>query len=228
MAPRNSYANPLNLKMTILLSVGVTLLVVLIFVFSSQKFPSTSEVFPAQPDTAAPEQQGPSNASEFNTIEPEIPEPVVKPSKKPARRDEIVEVTIEINDSVVEASQAPAPMTRPYSEEDKIYTEVDKKATPIGGMSAFNDFVDRKLKYPVQATRMKVEGFVFVEFVVEKDGSLREVKPVKGIGTGCDEEAVRLVSAAPPWKPARHQGKIVRQKVMVAIPFDLDGKRRRK
>ena len=65
---------------------------------------------------------------------------------------------------------------------DEIFTIVEESATPDGGMGAFYKYVQKKMKYPSQARRMGIEGRVFVEFVVDKDGSLVSVKAIKGIG----------------------------------------------
>ena len=75
--------------------------------------------------------------------------------------------------------------------------------------------------YPIQAKRMGVEGRVFCEFIVNKDGSLAEIKVLRGIGAGCDEEAVRVLKESPTWKPAKQRGKPVRSRFHMAIGFKL-------
>jgi protein TonB len=108
-------------------------------------------------------------------------------------------------------------------EEDvnQIFTIVEEQAQPIGGMSAFYKFVGEKMKYPAQARRMQVEGRVFCEFVVNRDGTLQDVKVIRGIGAGCDEEAIRVIQSAPAWKPGKQRGKAVRSKFNLAIIFKL-------
>jgi len=110
----------------------------------------------------------------------------------------------------------------PEEEEvDEIFTIVEDQPTPIGGMSEFYQFVQKKLKYPAQARRMGIEGKVFVQFVVDKDGSLTEVKAVKGIGAGCDEEAERVIQSAPKWKPGKQRGRSVKVRMILPITFKL-------
>ena len=110
----------------------------------------------------------------------------------------------------------------PEEEEvDEIFTIVEDQPTPSGGMSAFYQYVAKKLKYPAQARRMGIEGKVFVQFVVDKDGSLTEVKAVKGIGAGCDEEAVRVINGAPKWKPGKQRGRAVKVRMILPITFKL-------
>ena len=110
----------------------------------------------------------------------------------------------------------------PEEEEvDEIFTIVEDQPTPEGGMSAFYQFVSKKLKYPAQARRMGIEGKVFVQFVVDKDGSLTEVQAVKGIGAGCDEEAERVIKSAPRWKPGKQRGRSVKVRMILPITFKL-------
>ena len=104
---------------------------------------------------------------------------------------------------------------------DEIFMVVEDQPEPEGGLQAFYDFVGKNMEYPAQARRMGVEGKVFVQFVVDKDGSLTDVKAVKGIGAGCDEEAVEIVKSAPKWKPGKQRGKAVRVRMIIPITFKL-------
>jgi protein TonB len=104
---------------------------------------------------------------------------------------------------------------------DQIFLVVEETAAPTGGMPAFYEYVGKKLKYPAQARRMGMEGKVFVEFVIERDGTITDVKAIKGIGAGCDEEAVRVLQSAPKWKPGKQRGKPVRQRMVLPIAFKL-------
>jgi len=88
-------------------------------------------------------------------------------------------------------------------------------------MGAFYEYVSKNLKYPSQARRMGVEGKVFVQFVVDKDGSISQVQSIKGIGAGCDEEAVRVLQNAPKWKPGKQRGRPVRVRMVLPITFKL-------
>ena len=127
-----------------------------------------------------------------------------------------VEVTdqTKIEEIVVQAAE-------PEEETDQIFTIVEESASPKGGIAAFYKYVSDKIKYPPQARRMGIEGRVFVEFVIAKDGTLTEVKAIKGIGAGCDEEAVRIVQSAPPWNPGKQRGKPVKQRYTLPIIFKL-------
>jgi len=115
------------------------------------------------------------------------------------------------------------PEVKPEEKEniDEIFLVVETPAAPKGGFGAFYQNISERIKYPAPARRMRIEGKVFVEFVVNRDGSIQDVRAVKGIGAGCDEEAVRVVETAPEWVPARQRGKTVRQRMVLPITFKL-------
>lgn len=105
--------------------------------------------------------------------------------------------------------------------EDQIFEIVEESAEPIGGMGAFYGWVGKNLKYPNQAKRMGIEGKVIVKFVVDKDGSINNVEVVRGLEGGLSEEAVRVVSQAPAWKPGKQRGRAVKQRMIIPISFKL-------
>ena len=107
-------------------------------------------------------------------------------------------------------------------ETDQIFQIVEQPATFKGGVQAFYAYVQKNLKYPAQAQRMGMEGRVFVEFVVGKDGKITDVKVLRGIGAGCGEEAVRVLKNSPPWNPGKQRGRPVRQRMVLPITFKLN------
>lgn len=100
---------------------------------------------------------------------------------------------------------------------------VEEPASPHGGYAAFYSFIHDQLRgnYPAAARRIGIEGRVFLEFIVEKDGALSSIRLVKGIGGGCDELAMRALASSPPWKPGKQRGKPVRQRMTLPIFFKL-------
>lgn len=162
------------------------------------------------------------------TEQPPPPAPVVQqpqivevPDEEEIKEDLNIKFDVEVTeDTKVEAVQV---VEAPVEKEnvDEIFNVVEESAAPKGGMQAFYKYVSEKLKYPAQARRMGTEGKVFVEFVVNRDGSIVDVKVVRGIGAGCDEEAIRVVQSAPSWSPGKQRGKPVRQKMVIPINFRL-------
>jgi protein TonB len=104
---------------------------------------------------------------------------------------------------------------------DKVFEKVEDMPEFPGGEQAMMDFVSKNVVYPKEAQEKGISGRVMVSFIVEKDGSVNEVKIVRGIGGGCDEEAVRVVKAMPKWKPGKEKGKPVRVSYMMPIIFKL-------
>lgn len=90
-----------------------------------------------------------------------------------------------------------------------------------GGMPALSAYVSEHLKYPEKAKELRVEGLVLLQFVVEKDGSVSNAEVIRGIGYGCDEEALRVLRQMPAWKPGQQGGKPVRVRFSLPISFKL-------
>lgn len=121
------------------------------------------------------------------------------------------------------------------------FTVIEADPEFEGGQEAFNNYVRQEITYPLQARKAGVEGRVYVEFVVDKDGSISEVKAATGslegisgcqghpphrpsagiVGAGCDEEAVRVVKRIPRFKPATQNGTPVPVRMIVPVVFQL-------
>jgi len=115
----------------------------------------------------------------------------------------------------------PSIKSEPILEGEEIFTVVEDIPEPVGGMPALYEYISKNLKYPEEARKKSIEGKVFVEFIVKKDGSIANVKCVKGIGELCDSEAVQVVSNGPPWIPGQHKGKNVNVRLILPITFKL-------
>ena len=96
----------------------------------------------------------------------------------------------------------------------------DMPAFP-GGMDAMIQFLSSNIQYPADAQKQKVDGRVLVNFVVEKDGSITEVKVIKPAFPSLDAEAIRVVKAMPKWKPGYQNGQAVRVQFAMPINFSL-------
>lgn len=107
--------------------------------------------------------------------------------------------------------------------EGKLYDLGNVELAPEyqGGQKALGKFLASKLRYPVRARENRVQGKVYIGFIVEKNGSLSDYKVVRGIGAGCDEEAIRVLKLSPIWKPGYATGKPVRTSYTLPIIFQL-------
>jgi TonB family protein len=112
-------------------------------------------------------------------------------------------------------------LLREPSQTGEVYTVVDKQPKFPGGQKAFWQYVRENQNYPDAARKANISGRVFVAFIVNTDGSIQNVELLKGIGMGCDEEAIRLVKRMPKWTPGSQSGKAIRVKYNLPIAFDL-------
>ncbi|MDN5205398.1 energy transducer TonB [Fulvivirgaceae bacterium BMA10] len=103
-----------------------------------------------------------------------------------------------------------------------VYLFAEKQPQYPGGMDAFYRFVDANLDYPSKALKKKVQGKVYVQFTVLTDGEITDVRTIKGLGYGCDQEAERLIKSAGKWVPGSHKGQSVKVRMDIPFTFTLD------
>lgn len=167
-------------------------------------------------------------------ILPEIPitvhTPPPPPKDQPILKEVDDEVIIETNlENIIDIEIADIPVIEDINipipkieKSDEIFEIVETAPTPEGGMEQWNAYLRKNLKYPSQAKRMGIEGTVYISFVVNSDGSIQDVKLLRGIGAGCDEEALRVVQNAPKWNPGKQRGRAVRVQMSLPIRFKLN------
>lgn len=102
---------------------------------------------------------------------------------------------------------------------DEIYNIVEEMPEFPGGTSKMMEYIQDNLQYPAEAKELNVHGRVIVQFVIERDGTISNVKVLRGLGSGCDEEAIRLITSMPKWKPGKQRGKEVRTYFTYPITF---------
>jgi protein TonB len=93
---------------------------------------------------------------------------------------------------------------------------------PYGGANAWNKFLQKNMRYPVIAQENGLSGKVFLSFIIEKDGHLSDITVLRKVGSGFDEEALRVLKLAPAWKPGMQNGRPVRVKYTIPINFQLN------
>jgi len=111
----------------------------------------------------------------------------------------------------------------PIEEEvvEEIFTIVEQNPTFKGGDISFIKYLHRNLIYPEKARRMGIEGRVFVQLIVEKDGSLSDFNILRGIGGDCNDEAIKVMQKSPNWIPGKQRGRPVRVQMIIPITFRL-------
>lgn len=116
------------------------------------------------------------------------------------------------------------------ADETSIFTVVDETAEFPGGMTAYYQYVAGHLVYPVDAARAGVQGKVFVEFVINADGTIAKesVRVLAGPDPLLNAEAIRVARESPAWKPGKKNGQPVRQRMVLPYAFRLEDKRKKR
>ena len=104
---------------------------------------------------------------------------------------------------------------------DSIFEVVEEPPSFPGGVAKFYEFLSKQLRYPEMAKENGIQGKVFVQFVVCKDGSIKDVKVIKSIHNTLDKEASRVVKRMPKWSPGKQRGKAVNTKFTLPIKFKI-------
>ncbi len=105
--------------------------------------------------------------------------------------------------------------------EEQIFTIVEEMPSFPGGDAALMKYLGNSIKYPAIAKDAGIQGTVYVTFVVDEKGNVKDVKVLRSIGGGCDEEAIRVVENMPKWKPGKQRGKPVKVQYNLPIRFTL-------
>ena len=165
---------------------------------------------------------------EITKQEEQKPQPVETPQQ--TTQLEIVDDDVETEDlninaeveqnEVIEEYVAPEVVEEEVSETE-IFQIVEEMPSFPGGEGKLMEYVAKNIKYPQIARETGIQGRVFVGFVVEPDGSISNVKLLRGIGGGCDEEAMRVIKSLPKWKPGKQRGKPVRVSYQIPVFFKL-------
>lgn len=105
--------------------------------------------------------------------------------------------------------------------QETVNSTVDEMPVPPGGIAGLTNYMIQNLKYPTAAKEAKVQGMVVISFIVTSEGKVENVEVLRGIGSGCDEEAVRVISQTGAWTPAKKEGKTVATKMTLPVQFKL-------
>lgn len=132
---------------------------------------------------------------------------------------------IEMSEDVSQLSEVVV-TGRAFDTRNELRDPIIKMAAPIGGIRAYNKYLEDNLHYPVQALDMKIKGRVTVQFTVTTNGNLTEFNVVKGLGYGCDDEVIRLVKEGPKWAPTTQDDVPVESEVKVRMKFDPEKARK--
>lgn len=224
MEPKKSPKADLESKRTIFLQLGlVVALAITLAAFEWKTYEKQEVTLQKQVVKETPEEMVPITKQEKKPPPPEQP--------KSTTQLNIVENDVEVEDEVVidvgadEDTEVqeyePVVMEEEEKKEEKIFVVVEEQPSFPGGETARMKYLRDNIEYPQLARESGIEGTVYVTFVVEKDGSITDVRVLRGIGGGCDKEAIRVVKEMPKWKAGKQRGKPVRVQFNMPIRFTL-------
>ncbi|MDB5124946.1 MAG: hypothetical protein JWP94_3075 [Mucilaginibacter sp.] len=107
------------------------------------------------------------------------------------------------------------------AKDSKVFSAVEQVPEFSGGINAFAEYLRKNIRYPTEARKNKIQGRVIISFVVEKDGSLSNIRVMRGVSSDIDAEALRVIQMSPQWKPGIQNGKLVRVAYSMPIAFTL-------
>ena len=222
MESKKNSKKDLNRKRTLFLQIGLVMSLTIVFVAFEWKTYEIQENILSGINSIQIDQEI------VQVTQQEQPEPPKAPQVTTILEvidgDEIIqdEINISIEDRPDQAAQTYVPVSieeAPEPVAEEIFTFVEEYPEFLGGEKALYEYIKNNVNYSELAIKTNIEGTVYVEFVVEKDGSISDVKVLRGIGGGCDEEAVRVVNSMPKWKPGKQRGQPVR--VYYTLPIDF-------
>jgi protein TonB len=191
------------------------------------------EATPPPPPVELPKPEPQVNTKRFvsydvlpdNMVPEDITPPTVDDLQNSVPGQENIEGSGDFIDIVPPAPEAPAGKGKLVETEvakEETFIAVEQAPSYMGGNAAMADFLRKNLKYPRQAAQAGIQGRVFISFIVGADGKIEDVKTLKGIGFGCDEEAERVIKLMPNWKAGRQSGNAVRVRFNMPVVFQLE------
>lgn len=122
---------------------------------------------------------------------------------------------------VKKTEAAPLKKKESADSNEKIYTKVQEMPEYPGGHKGIIEYLESNLRYPALAKEKKLSGSVLVRFIIDTSGMVKKSWVLKGLGFGCDEEAMRLINSMPRWKPGKDSGKVVSLYYNLPVRFSI-------
>ena len=224
MDKRKTEKANLEIKKSIFLEVGFVIALALVFVGMEWKSYDKQEYDLAQREVDdTPEEIIPITEQKVKPPPPKPPPQVtiINVVEDDVEVEDDIEIDADMDDDTEMEEYVPVIEDEDEIEEEQIFLVVEEMPSFPGGEAKMYGYIGKNIVYPRMAKESGISGRVFVGFVVEKDGSVTDVKILRGIGGGCDEEAIRVIKTMPKWKPGKQRGKAVRVAYRMPIKFTL-------
>lgn len=224
MEARKSKKADLEGRKTYFFEIG--LIVALLVVFAAFEYKSYDKItvdLTARAVDDTPEEIIPITEQKVKPPPPPPPKQVTKITivEDDVEVEDEIDIDVEADDETEMEEYIPPEDDDEEIVEAEIFTVVEAMPEFPGGMAKLMGYLGSNIKYPPFAKETNIQGRVFINFVVEPNGSISNVKVLRGIGGGCDEEAIRVVEAMPKWKPGMQRGKPVRVSYNLPVKFTL-------
>jgi protein TonB len=215
-------------KRPLFFNIGLVIALTLCFVaFEHKVYISESDRIPLEPEQGTIFVYDP-----VSTVQKPKPKPQID---LPPKKNKVFEITDEKKevaeknkqevdlDWLDEAMDDAGPGVETVVIDNSIYDGFSIQSGPEfeGGTDALYKYISENIEYPRREQRMGIDGRVYLQFVIEKDGSLTDIQVIKGISEGLDKEAIRVLKSAPNWIPGKNRGQAVRVRMTIPINFQL-------
>lgn len=224
MDSRKSLKADLEAKKAIFFEIGLVIVLALVyFSINAKSYEKQQAVLVQQQVQKAPEEMVPITEQKVKPPPPPPPKQVtqIKIVSNDVKIDDNVDIDVNANMNTKVAQYTP-PMQEEDVQEQPIFTVVEDKPSFPGGEGALMKYLATHIQYPALAKESGIQGRVYISFVVEPNGKIDHVKVLRGIGGGCDEEAVKVVKSMPRWNPGKQRGKPVRVAFTLPVNFRLE------
>ena len=225
MKKKKSAKADLRSKRGLFIEIGLIIVLALVYMAFEGKTYKTGETAPiSHPGAKLDDDFAPNILPEKIELPPPLPQPqLLKPvdDDKPVENDPIVDAGATPDTPIPDLPTRQPPPEKAPDDNEPPFKVVEQDPEYPGGDEARMSFLRSNLKYPQMARETGIQGTVYVGFIVEKDGSITQVTILRGIGGGCDEEAIRVAKMMPKWKPGKQRGKEVRVSYSMPIKFTL-------
>jgi len=216
-------------KKTIFFEIGLVIaLAALLAAFSWKVETKVEEGFVVPPDEEVEEEIIPITQQMLKPPPPPPPAPRLTDLVEIVEDDTSIDEELEIEDAEADVENKDPVNYDDYGEygdedtgEDEVFTVVEEMPEFPGGKKALANWLRKNLKYPMIASENGIQGTVVVQFVVWKDGTIKDVQLVRGVDASLNKEATRLVKAMPKWKPGKQRGKTVSARFTLPVTFRL-------
>mgnify|MGYP001070737610 CR=1 FL=1 len=214
-------------KKGVFFEIGLTLaLAILLFAFEWKSSSEEVGQFQSVADEPIEEEIIPITQQMLKPPPPPPPAPKLTDLIDIVEDDTQIDDDLQIQDAEDDSENVDAPSLDDFGDdwgddsgESEVFVVVENMPSFPGGN--VQKWISKNVKYPVLAMENGIQGKVFVQFVIERDGSITDVKVVRGVDSSLDKEAIRVVKAMPKWTPGKQRGKAVRVSFTLPINFQL-------